>query len=109
VPVALALVLFWIVSPLGWRGCDIIELSFGPRALGVRAAADGTLTVDGGPCDSSSYTSARVRDAGGRTVWQADAVGAKRVDQAARHRSPRPSSIASRASWSPTRPDRGRD
>jgi hypothetical protein len=79
VPTVLALVLFWVVSPL--EGCEL-GLDFGPTDAAVSATPDGRVVVHPGPghCGSTwstqSIQSVRLTTADGTVVWQADGTAA---------------------------------
>jgi hypothetical protein len=90
VPTVLVLLLLWIASPLaGLGGCDI-EGAVAPREVGVVAAADGTLAVDVGPCDTATYTSIRLRGPDDAVVWQADSATPQAVGRLTLGRSAAP-------------------
>jgi hypothetical protein len=75
VPTVLALVLFWVVSPL--EGCEL-GFDIGPTDAAVSATPDGRVVVHPGPghCGSrwstQSIQSVRLTTADGTVAWQAD-------------------------------------
>lgn len=80
VPAVMVLIAIGVIAALvGVDGCEVRIEPTG--AAGVRTAAEGTVSVVLGPCESRSFRSIRLLDAAGTVVWQADAPAPVDVEQ----------------------------